>query len=331
MMKWLSIVWLGVSLMGIVSCAHTDLKCCNPIETKEEKAEEIRRFESFSFEYAGIRHDCLVTRAKQPGKGAVLLLHEMPSLSVSVLELARRMAAKGYDVYVPDLWDSQQSSGSRAVFVKNAIVLPLSKGFRLDLSSVPSRRIVDWLSGLCREVIVKQHPGERIGCVGLCVTGVFPVMLAGLVPEIAAPVVCQPSLLRLPLGDEVKADIGMSKAEVKLVRSRMEREPDFQILAFRFEHDNVSPAERLNTLIQCFPGRVLDGTLKAENYYGRDKLPLNAHAILTDCYVAPRGGKKVTETHRAFVEMMEFMDAKLKGSQPRRYVPSGGALVREVP
>jgi dienelactone hydrolase len=318
-------------VLGLNSCAHMEVKCCSHVETREEKAHAIRRFESLSYEHAGLRHDYLVMRVKGRRKGVVLLLHEMPSLSVNVLKFAQRLVGRGYDVYVPDLWDSQSSGGSRSVFLKNLVVLPLSKGFRLDQSEVPSRKIVDWLAHFSRDVIVNQYRGERIGCVGLCVTGVFPVVLAGLVPEIDAPVVCQPALLRLPLSPDVKADTGMSRAEVELVRARMVREENFQILALRFENDKVSPPERLETLRACFPGRVLNGTLMAREYHETDGLPPNAHAIFTDCSEAPCSGAGDSVINRAFGEMMDFLDCKLTGEKPGRYVPSAGAVVRADP
>lgn len=272
---------------------------------------------------AGGREWIVYTPAGQlsnPEAPPVLLLHELPALSPDSLDLARRIACNGFRVYVPLLFGAEGENPKNPFLVLRGATFGASPRWRA-LSADVDRPVVGEIAALCREYIRPLHPRQRLGVVGLCLTGGFPLALLGQdppVPGFAAPVLSQPSV---PFGFTAaqKASLGISSPELKRVQSRLRSEKTLEILGFRFEEDGVSPGERFETLKRELGDQFVNATLYTKDYHYRDGLPKRAHAVLTDGYRPWRPGQVEPTGHYAHRELIAFLTAKLKGSEPRRF------------
>jgi dienelactone hydrolase len=237
----------------------------------------------------------------------------MPALSPDVLDLALRVSNEGYSVYVPLLWGSEnENAHSKLLFLRRAMELRCSSEWKAGAAEV-NRPILDRLTSLCH-AIISRHPRERIGVIGNCLTGIFPFALAARVPQVVAPIASQPTL-PLSFSKKAAAQTGLSPAELKMLQRRIERDPSFQLLGFRFEHDRASRRARFDTFKQEFGERFLNGTLPAAHYHVDDGLELHVHAVLTSCY----SSNPKFATFQAWRECANFLDAKLSGDSPRSY------------
>lgn len=277
------------------------------------------RFQQKKHTYNGITHSYFTPLADSGKRGRdkppVLLLHEMTELSADVLKLAERLSRDGYHVYIPDLWDSWDREVPFNLAYKH---VTFGDEFIQNDKALPSRKILSWLDDFCHRVILKEHAGQRIGCIGLCATGIFPVALSATVEEIYAPVASQPTLPIIALWPSPsQKDFAMSKLEIKKVQERIRKEPDFQIAVTRFEHDPACTARRMKAIKATFGQAVLDGTIPYSRYK-KDGQKKRSHAVLTSCYI--KGDPKAA-THQVYREVVRFLDAKLKGSVPKRYEP----------
>jgi dienelactone hydrolase len=246
--------------------------------------------------------------ASRPKGPPVIVLHEMPALSPDLLDLALRVSGEGYAVYVPLLWGGEmENAASKMLFIRRALELRASPEWVAGVADA-DRPILDRLESLCRAVSTR-HPNQRIGVIGNCVTGVFPLALAARVPQVVAPIASQPTL---PLTLSRNTQTGLSKADLARLHSRIEKEPTFQILGFRFEGDRVSSPERFAEFDREFRGRFLNYTIPLE-LYTRDGLKPHVHAVLTNCY----SKNPKFATFHAWQECVRFLDAKLHSSRPQ--------------
>jgi dienelactone hydrolase len=255
----------------------------------------------------------------------------MPALSPDVLDLALRVSNEGYSVYVPLLWGKElENAHSKLLFLRRAVELRASSEWKAGAAEV-NRPILDRLTSLCRSII-SRHPGERIGVIGNCLTGVFPFALAARVPQVAAPIASQPTL-PLSFSKRAAGQTGLSPAELKMLHQRIERDPTFQLLGFRFEEDRASRRERFDTFEHEFGKRFLNGMIPLADYHVRDGLDPHVHAVLTSCY----SDDSTFATFQAWRECASFLKAKLSGGSPSSYklhrrekVAGGCAMVRDA-
>jgi len=309
-------------LLVLQGCVNIPEHCKTPEEKRADTRPELRELlkKEFDSQRVPTRGGALTVFTpkripKNENGAAVLVLHEMPALTPDVLKMAIRLSNQGYSVHVPLLWGtSDENAASRTLFLRRALELRASPRWRAAAAEV-DRPIVDQLASLC-EVILAGNAKKRMGVIGNCLTGILPFALAARVPEVVAPVASQPTL---PLTFSQKANdkTGLSKAETQKLQGRIKDEPTFQLLAFRFEEDYASPAQRFITLGQEFGGRFrfLDGTIPVELYHGRDRLPKHVHSVLTNCF--PKNEKFAT--FHAWEECLRFLETKLVSEEPGRY------------
>lgn len=284
---------------------------------------------------AGGRHWTLYTPAgelRHSHSPPVLLLHEMPALSPGALDLARRIACHGYRVYVPLLFGTEGENPNNPLLATRGIGFSASRRWRALAADV-ERPATREIAALCREYILPRHEGQRLGVVGLCLTGGFPLALLGQdppVPRLVAPVMSQPSL-PFSVNAARRKSLGISRRELDTVHKRFLADPALEILGFRFEGDEVSPGERFVRLGSEFEERFIDGTLKAADYHSRDGLPIRAHAVLTDGYRPWLAGQLEPAGHYAYRELIAFLDKKLKGPSPQRFKPPTFSRTRTSP
>jgi len=256
-------------------CGATQMGMCAP-HTKEEGTPTQNWTECFTepVAHVGITHSvfCLnEDRSKPP----VLLLHELTGLSPGTLAYAEELS-KDFTVYVPLLFGEKGKfslvHGLGAYWFGD--IGQFFPGGEWGLSSKGSAPIVSWLRGVV-QTIGERHTGQRIGIIGNCLTGPFPLALLDH-PRVTAAVVAQPAL---PLRfwwytENDKASLGISEDDLRIAKASTAK-----IYGLRFETDCMAPPEKQKTLSDTFGGRFVDGAIPASAYQ-TDGKPTHAHSTL---------------------------------------------------
>jgi len=259
-------------------------------------------------------------RASAP---TVILLHEMPCLSLGALDLALRLSNRGYKVYVPLLFGSADDNPDSPLMVGRILTFSVTHP-EWKIYQAEPRPVVRDLVALCAKLVPEPR---RFGVVGLCLSGNLPLQLLGQeqdLPGLVAPVLAQPSL---PFGCQLKASTGLGEEEEKRAVQRIRRR-GIQVLGFRFELDPISPVERFTTLRQKLNGsesakngpHFIDRTLPACDYVEREHLTRRAHATLTDGYRHWEAGDPAEPIgHLTYRRLVAFLEAKLGPGGVRKY------------
>jgi dienelactone hydrolase len=210
---------------------------------------------------------------------AVIVIHEMPGLHPLVLRFATRVAAAGMTVFCPHLFGDAGKEirplSSLGTMIRGICIRREFAAWAADRSSP----IVDWLRALAKQAHA-ECGGRGVGAVGMCFTGNFALAMM-TEPSVVAPVLSQPSLPMAigPGGKKRGAAMGVSPAEIKCARQRLEDE-DLTMLGLRFEGDAYVPPERFAALQAAlgprFEGVVLDPKDAAPN-----TMMSMAHSVLT--------------------------------------------------
>jgi dienelactone hydrolase len=226
---------------------------------------------------------------EKEGVPAVLLLHEIGGVTPETLELAARLSQEGYTVYVPVLFGEV---GVRKPL--GLVSLCLGHDFNCVKSSVspPAHELLTKLL----PAIAERH--SKIGVIGMCLTGNFPLLLMQH-PAVNAAVLSQPALPFFR-----KGATGVSTGELTNLRKALEDKDaraakKTKLLYFRYLLDCISPPERLEALDRALPGRVIDGVFPS--------CDSEHHAVLTD---------SLTETPEAWQCMTSYLGETLQGKAP---------------
>ena len=227
------------------------------------------------FEHAGVMR-WVYTRGQGP---AVVLLHELPGLTVPCRELADRLAAEGYRVYMPLIVGQPEARD----LAGNLWRVCISREIHI-FSKRGMGPMAEWVRALCRKALAEQG-GPGVGLIGMCLTGNFTISLIAD-PEVIAPVTCQPSL---PVGKP--ADLAMTDAELSAAKAAAAARGEGALLGFRYQGDKTCPAAKFERLRAEF-GKHFDG----------EELPGDAHSTLTDAL-----------DDGALAKTFRFLAARLKG------------------
>jgi dienelactone hydrolase len=258
-------------------------------------------FTESSFSHGGIRHQ--VFRA---GSGpAVVLLHEIPGLHRAVVDLGRRLVARGFTVYLPSLFGKTGAEPGEG-FVGAISRVCVSREFRLLADRASP--VTGWL----RALAVHAHAecgGPGVGAIGMCLTGNFALAMA-LEPSVLAPVLSQPAL-PAPVSKRRRAAIGLAPGELSRLKARTAEE-GLDVLGLRFSNDRGCPAERFATLRRelgdRFEGIEIDSS--PGNGHG---IPASAHCVLTVDLVDRPGHP----TRAALDRTLDFISERLRPEQRR--------------
>jgi len=183
-----------------------------------------------------------------PVTGApVLLLHELPGMTPDDIDLARKLATDGLNVYLPLLFgdigqDSVPAGYSQScrrdfVCTKKSRHSPVLE--RID-------KISQWISTDTR---------RPLGIIGMCLTGIFPLALLRV--GVDAAVLCQPTVPFAPLPPFFRPlfgqteDLGLGEGDMKRAKSR-----DVPFLTTRYATDKLCPPGRIEKLVKEFGPRV---------------------------------------------------------------------------
>lgn len=224
----------------------------------------------------------------------VLLMHELPGMSWATMLLAQRLADRGFTVYAPLLFGGIGQSNGFTGYLQSCF----GPDWNCTDPHGPSR-VLTWLHALATD-IAKRHAGMRMGAIGMCLTGSFPLALMDI-PQMYAGVMSQPAL---PLGRKTLAEregLGLTQAEI----DRALAQAKARFLALRFSADRLCTADRFKRLEDLLKDRL--DTEVIDSGPGTT-LPDQAHAVLTGWYE----GTADTPTRHAFEKVVALLKAQLQ-------------------
>jgi len=251
------------------------------------------------------------------GRSPVVLCEELLTISPAILELAQRLASDGFAVYVPILFGNMREDPNS---VWLGVYRPLSFYFgypawKANDAAAAERPIVQEVAALCRQ-IAARHPGKKMGAIGLCITGSFPLELLAEVPmpPIAAPVLSQPSIPIVSSNFARRQSLGMAEEKLRTVQHIIAKR-HLTVLGFRFQLDPISPPERFAHLRHLLGPSFIDATLPASDYIYLDHCPPSAHAVLTDGFRPWFNDEHETRGHYAYRQLVWFLKTRLDGAR----------------
>lgn len=256
-------------------------------------------FDRFDFEALGKRRPVFVRGEGIP----VVLCHELPGLTRETVDLAERLVADGFRIYLPLLFGDPLQRFSRARVLLGLPQLCLRHQFHCFARS-RSSPVADWLRELCRWVSA-TNDGRRVGAVGMCLTGGF-VLVMMIDPSVGAVVLSQPALPFRVLPGSAAA-LGVSEADLERAKAR----GDVPLLGLRFSSDERSPCQRFATLQGAFGGRFEAVTLRSPD--PDHDISARAHSVLVYEYDDREGHP----TRDAYLRVVSFLRDEVGEPLPR--------------
>lgn len=234
---------------------------------------------------------------------AVIVISEIPGITPKVAEFARRVADIGCTAVLPHLFGEPGADPTLGLTLKVAAKACISKEFTTFARNTTSP-VTTWLRALAADAH-ERHGGPGVGVVGMCLTGGFA--LAMMVDEVVlAPVLSQPSL-PFALSAGHKSDLGISPADLAVVKRRCEAE-DVCVMGLRFSGDKMAPSERFARLSaelgDAFVAVEIDSSPgNAEGYRKQ------AHSVLTEDLIDEPG----SASRAALDQVLDLFRTKLLG------------------
>lgn len=238
-----------------------------------------------------------VYRLGDAGPG-VVLLHEIPGMTPTVLRLAKLIAQAGFRAVLPSLFGTDGKSPSAALDVQSILRICISAEFSVFAAN-GSSPVVDWLRELCKAVA--GDTGGHIGVVGLCITGGFALSLTvGTDGSVHAPVMSEPSLpFPVPFTANPAA-VHLSPQEQEAIRTAKHR-----CMALRFTGDSKCRRERFDTYEQLLGSRLTRIEIASPD--AGHGIKADAHSVLTEELSDAPGHP----TWAAFQRVMDFLRGNL--------------------
>lgn len=205
---------------------------------------------------------------KGTGPGVVVMA-ELPGITPEVADFARRVADIGCTVAMPSMFGVDGRPLSNRALLTVTPAACISKEFHA-LAVGRTSPITVWLRALAASLHA-ECGGPGVGAIGMCFTGGFA--LAMMVDDtVVAPVLSQPSL-PLPLGARRAADLGISAADLAVVKQRVDA--GCPVLGLRFSEDSF-----VGTRFDTLRRELGDGFVAVEI----DSSPGNPHGFAKDAH-----------------------------------------------
>lgn len=262
-------------------------------------AEELEGFVQFDWTYEGKTRP--VYQKGEPSHPPVVLMHELPGMVPTTVQLARDLVDEGFCVWMPLLFGVPNAAPWK--MVPYTLQICLSREFSL-FAKDRSSPILSWLKSLCREAQRRCH-NQQVGVIGMCLTGNFALTLM-VDDSVLAPVLSQPSL---PVGLTAEAHEALATPEevLQAAQERAERE-NIPVMGLRFTCDPLCRKARFDALSRRFGSRFRRIELDSSrgNPHGN---PLDGHSVLSIHRVRREGH----QTQDAFRQVVAFLHEQLDG------------------
>lgn len=197
--------------------------------SREKNSAALDGWEKSSFTSANITRD-VYRRGTGP---AIIVVHEIPGITPTVLRFAQDTVNAGFTVFLPDLVGTPGRMVSQSYLVSSMAKVCIAREFT-TMAMKKTSPIVSWLRALAR----KAHDeigGKGVGAVGMCFSGGFA--LGMMVDDImVAPVLAQPSL-PFAIGSSRSTDLGLSPDDAVVVAERARQ--GCEVLGLRFTQDKL--------------------------------------------------------------------------------------------
>ena len=223
---------------------------------------------------------------RSQGKGpGVMLMHELPGMTSSCIELAKRLSdVEGFRIYLPLLYGQP---GDDAPWANLARVC-VSREFHV-FASGESSPITAKLRNLGQRM-VKECQGNDIGVIGMCLTGGFVLsMLAD--KDVVAGVSCQPALPFGAWGRRARS-LGVGQPDLDGLKANSRA----RVIGLRFSKDKICPPQRFEALRELLNDRFKDFSIPATD--------ASQHSTLTQHY-------REAEHRPYYDEVVKFLRSSL--------------------
>ena len=170
----------------------------------------------------------------------VILLHELPGLSPGCIDLARRFVAAGLPVHLPLLFGQPGQFRPFRELARLCISHEIEAFARRRTSP-----LVEWLDAFV-DAIGDQYDTERVGVVGMCLTGNFALSCIAH-SRVSGAVACQPSL---PLFGE--RSLAMSDDRLTAAAARARGLGDGSVIGFRYRRDPLCGPGKFDAIRAAF-------------------------------------------------------------------------------
>jgi len=204
------------------------------------------------------------TYRKGTGPG-VIVIHEIPGLTPSVIGFGEEVVAAGFTVVMPSLFGTPERKMNALSVAGTLGRVCVSREFS-KLALRQTSPMAGWLRSLARE-LHDELGGPGVGALGMCFTGGFA--LAMMVDDaVAAPVLCQPST-PFAVSPARSRDLNLSPADLATVKDRAAA--GCQVLGLQFTGDPMT-GKRFETLTH----ELGDAFLRVE-FPGHDHSTVTEH------------------------------------------------------
>ncbi len=189
-------------------------------------------------------HDGITRTVLRKGSGpGVVVVHEIPGITPTVIAFADEVVAAGFTVVMPLLVGSVGRSPSGRYVAKSVWQVCVAKEFTTWAMNRTSP-IIGWLRGLARE-LHNDCGGSGVGAIGMCFSGGFALGMM-LDDTLVAPVLSQPSLpFATPIGRKRGANLNLSPGDLATVKARAAT--GCEVLGLRYTGDRLV-GDRFDTL-----------------------------------------------------------------------------------
>lgn len=170
-------------------------------------------WDASEFTAAGATH----TVYRKGSGPAVIVVHEIPGITPSVLAFAEEVVAAGFTVAMPLLVGEVGRAPSPGYLLSSAVKVCVSKEFS-NWAIGNTSPVIGWLRALARSLHLEVG-GVGVGAIGMCFSGGFA--LGMMVDDLmVAPVLSQPSLPFAVGRAARKGDVGLSADDRLVVAER---------------------------------------------------------------------------------------------------------------
>ena len=194
-----------------------------------KKEIDIAGWQRGTFTAAGITHE---TYRKGTGPG-VLVIHEIPGITPSVLRFAEEVVAAGFTVLMPLLVGEVGREPSGAYIGSSMSKVCVSREFT-HFALRQTSPIISWLRAIARQ-LHEEVGGSGVGAVGMCFSGGFALGMM-LDERMIAPVLAQPSL-PFAIGKSRAVDLNLSPSDAVVIANRAAA--GCQVLGLKFSDDKL--------------------------------------------------------------------------------------------